>query len=995
MFRSYGLLCIAYSWCFVKSRDDELEAALKPDTENPRRKTRVRASRRVFVFYFLHLLVRLALGILLIVLQNIVLYPSGFPTEFACVSPKVKFTVNSTYDNVAKDNAFAVNCMNSVGSDNALCAKGIWIVNILFVLLIFGEMCYLVVKASKNKVFTYDAEFCQNHFFNKRRIPVTLRESMLHMKILVLEDTEILEPLIAQHDLSNRTLDDVFVNLVIYTGRAEHNFCGTLKRHEIYDTYLKPQDESVAIKKLEDLFLPNKDTRDPRKILVIGRPGIGKSLLCTKLSRDWSKGDLLYGRSKNFEYLFLFQFRWFNTSGATEKMSLKQLLSRVCSEASIGSMVFQDMLDNPEKVLLVFDGLDEFKYHRCCLEDERAQAGNSATEKMPFSALYVKLVKGKQLSGATILKTCRTNVVQSVAGLNFDRVVEIMGFSPEKVQEYVRKFCGHDSKMVDRVWGHISVHDELLSLCYIPANSFIIASLLEKMIELNEKDKGNFLPTTYTEVYEGALRLFILKHHPEFKGAPLTKDYLMGNTGFPDSIEETLSQLGSLAKTGIEERRLMFESTEVQTMEDSGLLYRMPDKEVSPFRFTSYFCFIHLTLQEFLAARLIAKMNPSDLSDFFAFNYSDPKWHLVIQFVAGLLRGTVENKAVNTFVRFLVDSLTETPSHSLPDQAKETALLMMKCLYEYNIEATIEKAASELQKSKKFNNTVDLSTCRVTPVDCTAIVYFAKHLECPKLNLECNSVNEQGVLHLCSALKHVNCSLAELNLSANMIGDKGVSHLCDALKDINCRLTGLDLSVNNITDEGVSHLCEAVKHVNCKLAKLDLSSNNIKDRGLSDMRSALRDVNCNLTDLNLSNNSITDEDLTVLCNALKDVNCKLTLLKLSDNKITDQGLSHLCGALKHVNCKITKLHLSANKITDYGVSLLCWSLKDRNCKLTDLNLSLNVNITDQCFSHLCDALKHVNCKLANLKLGANKMTAHGSMQLMSASRNTGVSVSFK
>ncbi|KAJ7370191.1 NLR, CARD domain containing 5 [Desmophyllum pertusum] len=75
-----------------------------------------------------------------------------------------------------------------------------------------------------------------------------------------------------------------------------------------------------------------------------------------------------------------------------EKISLKQLLS-LRSEGSIDNEVFQDMLDNPEKVLLVFDGLDEFKHHESCLEDERAQGGNSATEEMPFSALYVKLGK--------------------------------------------------------------------------------------------------------------------------------------------------------------------------------------------------------------------------------------------------------------------------------------------------------------------------------------------------------------------------------------------------------------------------------------------------------------------------------------------------------------------------------------------------------------------------------------------------------------------------
>ncbi len=944
-------VCIAYSWCFVKSRVDELEAALKADPENPRRRPTV-PTRRVFYSYFFHLLVRLVLGILFTLLQNFVLYSQGFPTEFVCASPTVNPTVNSTVLNTTKDYASDINCDNSVGSDNAVCAKGIWIVNILLAFLVFVELFYLLVRAKRSEQFTFDSEFCQKYFFNKSGTPVTLHETTLRMKGRIRKETELLEPLIAQPE-TNRLLDDMFVDLVIYTGRAEHEFDDLLKRHEIFDIYLKPQHGAVPIEKLDELFLPNKDTQDPRKILIVGRPGIGKSLLCTKLWRDWSKGCLFRDSSKSFENMFLFQFRWFNTD-TTEKISLKQLVSLLCPEGSIDDEVFQYMLDNPEKVLLIFDGLDEFKHHENCLEDEQAQGGNSSTETMPFSALYVKLVKGNQLPEATVVTTCRPNVVQSVAGLQFDRQVEIMGFTPEKVEEYVHKFCANDTATVNRIWGHISSNLELLSLCYIPVNSFIVCSLLEKLITLHKQETAITLPTTSTQVYEGALRLFIFKHHPEFKGKPLTKDYLMGNVGFTDSIEKTLSQAGSLAKTGIEERRLVFDSMEVQAIGNCGLFNHMPESEISPFRFNSHFCFIHLTLQELLAAREIAKMDPSNLSDFIASNASDPKWHMVIQFVAGLLRGQ-ENKAVNIFVNLLCDSLK--------NRTEWKALLMMRCLYEYNDEATVMKAASGLQKSSEFSNRVDLSGSQVTPVDCMAIAFFIKHLKFSMLNLGENFVSDQGVSHLCDALKHVNCELTQLDLMSNAITDQGVSHLCDALKHVNCKLTKLDLTQNNITDQGVSHLCDALKDVNCKLTELSLSSTDITDQGVSQLCYALKDVNFNLTALDLTNNNITDQGVSHLCSALKHINCKLTELDLVSNAITDHGVLHLCDALNHVNCNLTKLYLSYNNITDQGVTHLCDALKDvDSCKLNELHLQGN-NITDQGVACLCDALKDVICKL--------------------------------
>ena len=168
-------VCIAYSWCCVKSRVDELEAALKPDPENPRRRPRV-ATRRVFYSYFLHLLVRLILGILFILLQNFVFYSSGFPTEFVCVFPSVKPTLNYTNFNATKYDR-VINCDNPVGSDNAICARGIWIVNVLFAFLVFGELCYLLVRAKLSESFTFDSEFCQKHFFNKSGTPVTLHET--------------------------------------------------------------------------------------------------------------------------------------------------------------------------------------------------------------------------------------------------------------------------------------------------------------------------------------------------------------------------------------------------------------------------------------------------------------------------------------------------------------------------------------------------------------------------------------------------------------------------------------------------------------------------------------------------------------------------------------------------------------------------------------------------------------------------------------------------
>ena len=955
------LMCITYSWCFVKSRVDELETALKADPENPRRRPRV-ASHRVFRCYFIHLLLRCLWGILCAAIQKSLLYPAGFPAEFACVTPTVTPTVNSTNSNATKDysSVMIVNCNNSVSSDKMWYATIILVVNVALALPVLGEMSYLLVRALCSKNFTFDSEFCQKHFWNKKTNSLTLVNSIYLLKGQILMETETIEPLIAESD-GKFILDDNFVDLVIYTGRAEHEFADLSFRHEIFDVYLKPQHGSVAINTVKELFLPNKDTQNPSKILVIGRPGIGKSLLCTKISRDWGKDDLL----PYFRLFYLIRFRWFNDE-TLQKISLKELLCRLHPEGSNDDELLQYVLDNPEKVIIVFDGLDEFENHSRCLEDDETYGGNNAKEEMPLSALYVKLMKGKLLPGATILTTSRPNAVQSIAHLTqlcFNRKVEIMGFTTEKIRKYVEKHF--DEERVDGIWSHISSNLELLSLCYIPVNTRIICSLLEECLKLQEQNPTHMaLPSTLTKVYKGALKLFIFKHHSEFKGKPLTEDFLMGNVDFPDPVEKTLIKAGALAKEGIEQGRLVFDSREVQGIEKCGLFNRMPNRKVSSSKFKSQYCFLHLTFQEFLAAREIAKMNPGELKSFVRRNASDPKWHLVLQFVAGLL-GDKRSKAVIVFVNMLCDTMEKSEPTRMSGWM---ALLMMKCLYEYNDEATVKQAATEILSSITSDITIGLQSCSVTAPDCVAIVYLIKHLQVNiVLHLAHNLITDEGVSHLCASLKDEHCKLTKLDLLDNNISDKGVSHLCAALKDEHCKLTKLDLRNNCISDQVVSDLCAALKDEHCKLTKLNLGHNHISDKGVSHLCAALKDEHCKLTKLDLRNNCISDQVVSDLCAALKDEHCKLTKLNLGYNNISDEGVPHLCAALKDEHCKLTELNLTFNNISDEVVPRLCAALKDEHCKLTKLNLRRN-KISYQGVSHLHAAVKDEHCKLTKLDL---------------------------
>lgn len=218
------VVCITYSRCFVKSRVDELEEALRADPKNSHRRPSDK-SRRVFCYYLIHLLLRSAWGILCVALQKCQLYPDGLPAEFACISPTIKPTVNSTNSSATKDysSVMIINCDNSIASDKALNATLILIVNFALTLPVFGEMCYLLVRALRSEGFIFNSEFCQKHFWNKETLSFTVRQAISCLREQVLRETETIEPLIAESD-GKLKVDDIFVDLVIYTGRAEHIF---------------------------------------------------------------------------------------------------------------------------------------------------------------------------------------------------------------------------------------------------------------------------------------------------------------------------------------------------------------------------------------------------------------------------------------------------------------------------------------------------------------------------------------------------------------------------------------------------------------------------------------------------------------------------------------------------------------------------------------------------------------------------------------------------
>ena len=1017
--------------------------------------------RKLFTTYCCQLATRFCVGIVFILLLlNEVFYPREFPLSFQCNFMR---EVNQSANTTGAAQTPTYECNNKRADLKTFLMYVVSAVNGIVAVLHLIEIFVILSRARKwGKRFMTDLKFYTDHLtstgnYNPLEEPDLPLQDRLHgecsarspprsaqlqtsinsMKESVLKNTDRLRDLSSPwkpnpgegDQPKDFELNQIYTNLIFHPGRAYYHF--PKNRREQLKVYAKP----------ETKLSPNSpgDIVDHlhKNILIVGRPGIGKTLFCTKFLRLWAS-DRLFEEAQNselrFDVAFLVKFRRLNF---TAELNLRELLDYSEFSPNMTDEVWHYILENPSKVLFIFDGIDEYSARKEIQEDDSIYR-DTVEEKMPLHALYTKITSGKLLDGATVLTTIRPTAVSCVRNIKFSKVVEILGFSSGQVKNYVEMFAGDDKGAGETIFDHISTNPNLFSLCYIPVNCFIICScllfFLKTQLTSYSTDASARLPTQLTDIYSCAVKLIFFRHSDRYRNKTVGQDEI--RTPFeklPEDVKRDFKKLGTIAFKGMKEGRLTFESDEVANLEDCGLLHQLPDLKPEAKRLSgepkAQYCFQHLTIQEFFAAKHVTdNMGEAELRGFVSSHITDDTWQVVLQFVAGLLSDR-DKRLTNIFVNLLPESTYEEEEQEL-DPSKVTcwpskedtqlALTLCRCLCEIDAD---DSAVQNKVREIDFNAVV-LKYCRLGPVDCTAIVNFLKKhneilminlsgnkigcLGCKEiseflesstsvsdgncklnsLNLNHNLVTDEGVKYLAKALKHNNCKLDSLNLADNELTNEGIKCLAEALKDSNCTLSSLNLNHNLVTDEGVESLAEALKNSNCKLKSLNLWQNNVTEEGVKKLAEALKASDCKLNSLNLAGNeSVTDEGVKNLAEALKHSNCKLNTLNLTGNEFTDEGVKNLAEALKHSNCKLNSLNLACNKLTDEGVKCLAEALKHSNCKLNSLILWQN-NITDEGVQYLAEALKDSNCKLKSLNLWQNNLTEEGVKSLAEALKDS-------
>ena len=1041
---------------YAKSTVTELERSPQ-DAQGEHRNQR----RTLFIAYICKLIISIVLEITFIVfLETDLFYPKNFPSDFSCTIENHSFNLTQF------TNMF--NCFNQRAGYKNVWFKVVKGANGIFAFFAILEILWILSRARNGKKIMENLQFYADHLksnsdekpepqpeakplhnFNLS-ISITQHQS-INIDAEQPDNTEISEPpehsehAQAQGDFQSAiqalkenclrcteqpcdlkqpfgrpnpgegdcldlTMDEIYVNVAIHGGRAHHDFAKD--RWEQLKEY-PPDAKDCCFAKPEDILDHNH-----RNVLVVGRPGIGKTSLSTRVLRLWASGEAFNGDEHykaDFNVVFLVKFRRFNDDA---KLSLRELLAGAETVQRLDDSVWEFIQNEPTNVLLIFDGLDE--YSRKEEINTREDYKNDVEEKMPVSVLYEKLAAGELLRGASILATTRPTAVKHVAHVNFQRTVEIRGFTSENVEEYVEKFTRGYPEAKEKIWGHIKSNINLFSLSYIPMNCFLICHCLLQSI-LCESSQ---LPTKMTDIYQMTVKMFLFNHMHNREGFSRKELENLKSThmyepfeNFPEEIQKILNSLEEIAFKAIEEGRLLFESSEVSGLEDCGLIHRLPDLKPKAWNDPrkSQFCFIHLTVQEFFAAKHLVKTKTKKKIQRFVCNHiSDGTWQVVQQFVAGLLNSTSD-----IFIKVLPKpSRGQWPGR----KDKDLAVQVCKCLHEINDEQ--QPLLQNKTRKIKFN-AVDFSRCSLTPIDAAAVLHFLENAEevlyiylsnnefgdlganevkkfivnkerkLKELYLSNNKFSDNAAKDFAAALKHSNCKLESLDLSFNNFTDKAAKDFAAALKHSNCELESLYLSGpgNNFTDNAAEDFTAALKHSDCKLESLYLSLNNFTDNAAKDFAAALTHRNCTLEALELSGNNFSDNAAKDFAAALKHSDCKLEKLELSYNKFSDNAANHFTAALKHSNCKLESLHLRGNNFTDNAAKDFAASLKHSNCKLKKLELSYN-KFSDKAAQDFAGALEHSNCKLESLLLSGDNFTEKVRQYLTDAGKQRNCRVHF-
>ncbi|XP_023185133.1 NLR family CARD domain-containing protein 3-like [Xiphophorus maculatus] len=664
----------------------------------------------------------------------------------------------------------------------------------------------------------------------------------------------------------------------------------------------------------EDIFKVPPGRDEPiRTVMTMGVAGIGKTLLTQKFTLDWAEGKT----NQNIDFIFPFTFRELNML-KEEKFSLLGLIHKLFSKTKeISSFeTFQ--------VLFIFDGLDESRF---TLNFKNNLILTDVTESSSVDVLVTNLIRRKLLPSALLWITTRPAAANQIPATFVDMVTEVRGFTDPQKEEYFRKRFRDDEEKASRIISHIQKSKSLHIMCHIPVFCWITAKVLEDVMKTREGEK---LPKTLTEMYIAFLEVNFAIKKEKYDGGKKTRSI------WSPENKKLIESLGKLAFEQLLEGNLIFYDEELKkcdiNIKDAALFSGVFTEMFKRERGTcdiSVYSFVHLSIQEFLAAVYMLHCFTSRKSEVIK-TFLGEKYRKTSldEFMKKVMEKSLssENGHLDLFVRFLHGLTVESNQRLLEDLLGQTE----------NSPETIQRIITNLK---------EMNTDDISPDRSINIFYCLVEMNDVSFYQEIQRLLDSG-----KQLSETDCSalafmlqmsevLGELDLEKYNTSDDGRRRLVPAVR--NCRKARLGGC--SLLKAECEVLASALKS-NPDLTELEINQIYIDEGGDSDLKPLVEILESSVSkvkNLRLFDCSLSETSWTSLFSALKSKPTHLTELELSWSNLEGSGVKELCGFLQTEGCRLKKLRLWTCSLSKISCDYLASTLKSNPTRLTRLDLSGN------------------------------------------------------